>query len=99
MSTERSKTDTIPTDPFETGAYLTDGNALFNVVGELPHEPSLRLIEDCRTLEILMVHVDGLNASHVRKVQPLGAATRERARTRAASTPKRASGKRAGVGR
>ncbi|MCL2769430.1 MAG: hypothetical protein FWD42_04885 [Solirubrobacterales bacterium] len=55
-------------DPLGPGAYLTDGNALFSVVGELPHEPSLRLIEDCRTLEILMVHVDDLQAPTVRHV-------------------------------
>lgn len=55
-------------DPLGPGAYLTDGNALFSVVGELPHEPSLRLIEDCRTLEILMVHVDDLQAPAVRRV-------------------------------
>lgn len=58
-------------DPFAPGVYLTDGISLFNVVGRLPHEPSLRLVEDCGTLEILMVHVDGLHAPGVRRVQAL----------------------------
>lgn len=56
-------------DPFSPGVYLTDGTSLFNIVGELPHEPSLRLVEDCSTLEILMVHVDGLRAPGVRRIE------------------------------
>lgn len=56
------------TDPFAPGVYLTDGSSLFNIVGELPHEPSLRLVEDCSTLEILMVHIDGLRAPGVRRI-------------------------------
>ncbi len=64
----------IPTDdPFAPGVYLTDGTSLFNIVGELPHEPSLRLVEDCTTLEILMIHVDGLSAPGVRRVRALDA--------------------------
>ena len=55
-------------DAFAPGVYLTDGNSLFNIVGELPHEPSLRLIEDCSTLEVLMIHVDGLRSPRVRRV-------------------------------
>ncbi len=61
-------------DPFTPGVYLTDGSSLFNIVGVLPHEPSLRLVEDCSTLEILMVHVDGLSAPGVRRVEALSAA-------------------------
>jgi hypothetical protein len=56
-------------NPFAPGVYLTDGSSLFHIVGELPHEPSLRLVEDCSTLEILMVHIDGLRAPGVRRVQ------------------------------
>lgn len=56
-------------DPFAPGVYLTDGSSLFNIVGELPHEPSLRLVEDCSTLEILMVHIDGLQGPGVRRVE------------------------------
>lgn len=59
-------------DPFAPGVYLTDGSSLFNIVGELPHEPSLRLVEDCSTLEILMVHVDGLRAPGVRRIDAEG---------------------------
>jgi hypothetical protein len=61
-------------DPFTPGVYLTDGSSLFNIVGVLPHEPSLRLVEDCSTLEILMVHVDGLSAPGVRRVEAFTAA-------------------------
>jgi hypothetical protein len=61
-------------DRFTPGVYLTDGSSLFNVVGVLPHEPLLRLVEDCSTLEILMVHVDGLSAPGVRQVEALTAA-------------------------
>jgi hypothetical protein len=56
-------------DEFAPGVYLTDGSSLFNIVGELPHEPSLRLVEDCSTLEVLMIHVDGLRSPRVRRVQ------------------------------
>jgi hypothetical protein len=52
------------------GAYLTDGNALFNVIGELPDEPALRLLEDCRTFEVLVVHVNDLRSPSVREVRP-----------------------------
>jgi hypothetical protein len=68
MSMPRRRAHRDRPDPLGPGAYLTDGNALFSVVGELPHEPSLRLIEDCRTLEILMVHIDDLKAPAVRHV-------------------------------
>jgi hypothetical protein len=70
---EMSKTEkprsTENDDAFAPGVYLTDGSSLFNVVGELPHEPSLRLIEDCSTLEVLMIHVDGLRSPRVRLVR------------------------------
>lgn len=45
-------------DPFAVGSYLTRDGALLGIVGELPQEPSLRLVEDCRTLEITVVSVD-----------------------------------------
>ncbi len=66
-------------DPFAPGVYLTDGSSLFNIVGELPHEPSLRLVEDCTTLEILMIHVDGLSAPGVRRVRAQDAEETQRA--------------------
>jgi hypothetical protein len=69
MSRKRTPLSTQSDDPFAPGVYLTDGSSLFNIVGELPHEPSLRLVEDCSTLEILMVHIDGLRAPGVRRVQ------------------------------
>jgi hypothetical protein len=55
-------------DPFAVGSYVTDGDALLGIVGDLPQEPSLRLVEDCRTLEITVVSVDMLRA---KGVQPL----------------------------
>lgn len=54
----------------EVGVYLTDGESLFCIVDVLPQEPNLRLIEDCSTLEILIVHIDGLRAPDIRRVQP-----------------------------
>lgn len=68
MSRKRTSLS-VQDNPFAPGVYLTDGSSLFNIVGELPHEPLLRLVEDCSTLEILMVHVDGLRAPGVRRVQ------------------------------
>lgn len=68
MSYKRAKPYADPADPLAPGVYVTDGTSLFNIVGELPHEPSLRLVEDCSTLEILMVHVDGLRSPGVRRV-------------------------------
>lgn len=65
---------TDPDEAFAPGVYLTDGNSLFNIVGELPHEPSLRLVEDCSTLEVLMIHVDGLRSPRVRRVHVAQAA-------------------------
>lgn len=50
------------------GAYLTDGRALFSVVGELPEEPALCVLEDCSTLEMLVVHVEDLREPRVREV-------------------------------
>jgi len=49
-------------DPFAVGSYLTADGALLGIVGELPQEPSLRLVEDCRTLEITLVSVEALRA-------------------------------------
>jgi hypothetical protein len=59
-----------PLDPFAVGSYLVDGKLLLGVVGELPQEPSLRLVENCRTLEVSVVSVDALRA---RGVQPVAA--------------------------
>lgn len=49
-------------DPFAVGAYLTADGALYSVVGELPQDPTLRLVEDCRTLEVALVSVEALRA-------------------------------------
>ena len=55
-------------DAFPVGTYLTDGTALLGVVGELPQEPSLRLVENCRTLEVMVLTVDTLRERGVRRV-------------------------------
>jgi len=55
-------------DAFAVGSYVTDGEALLGIVGDLPQEPSLRLVEDCRTLEITVVSVDMLRAKGVQPV-------------------------------
>jgi hypothetical protein len=33
-------------DPFAVGSYLTDGTTLLGIVGELPQDRSLRLVEN-----------------------------------------------------
>jgi hypothetical protein len=69
MNAPRSSTAYAePPDLVKPGVYLTDGSALFSVLGELPDEPSLCLLEDCRTLEVLVVHVDHLRGAEVREV-------------------------------
>lgn len=73
MQRKQTAPATCQDDRFAPGVYLTDGTSLFNIVGELPHEPSLRLVEDCSTLEILMVHIDGLSAPGVREVRTVAA--------------------------
>ncbi len=47
-------------DPFTVGSYLTRDGALLGIVGELPQEPVLLLVEDCHTLEITVVSADVL---------------------------------------
>jgi len=55
-------------DPFPVGSYLTDGAALLGVVGQLPQEPSLRLVEDCKTLEVTVLTVETLRERGVQRV-------------------------------
>jgi hypothetical protein len=55
-------------DAFCPGAYLTDGISLYGVVSELPQAPSLRLVEDCRTLDVLIMTVDELIAADLEPV-------------------------------
>lgn len=55
-------------DPFAVGSYLTADGALIGIVGDLPQEPSLRLVEDCRTLEITLVSVETLRAQGAQPV-------------------------------
>ncbi len=55
-------------DPFAVGSYLTARGALLGIVGELPQQPSLRLVEDCRTLEITLVSVEALLAQGAQPV-------------------------------
>lgn len=74
MSENEELLFTDPDEAFAPGVYLTDGNSLFNIVGQLPYEPSLRLVEDCSTLEVLMIHVDGLRSPRVRRVHAAQAA-------------------------
>jgi len=55
-------------DPFAVGSYVVVEGALLGIVGELPQEPSLRLVEDCRTLEVTVVLLELLRE---RGVQPV----------------------------
>lgn len=59
-------------DPFPVGSYLTNGGSLIGVVGVLPQEPSLRLVEDCQTLEITVVSVQDLHDAGVEPVARTG---------------------------
>ena len=70
MLTRRIPAQTPSDDPFPVGAYLTNGGSLISVVGDLPQEPSLRLVEDCQTLEITVVSVDDLRDAGVWPVEP-----------------------------
>jgi hypothetical protein len=53
---------------FSPGTYLTDGISLYGVVSHLPQAPSLRLVEDCRTLDVLIMTVDELIAADLEPV-------------------------------
>jgi len=53
---------------FSPGTYLTDGISLYGVVGQLRQAPSLRLVEDCRTLDVLIMSVDELVAADLEPV-------------------------------
>ncbi len=57
-----------PPDRYSTGTYLTDGISLYGVVGQLPQAPSLRLVEDCRTLDVLIMSVEDLVAADLEPV-------------------------------
>jgi hypothetical protein len=55
---------------FTPGTYVTDGMALFNVLGPQPDEPSLHMLEDCSTMDIIIVHAEDLLRTGVREVHP-----------------------------
>ena len=55
-------------DRFGSGAYLTDGHSLFRVLRGLPQEPTLRLLEDCRTLDLELVEIEELQAAGVKRI-------------------------------
>ena len=57
-------------DPFPAGSYLTNGGSLIGVLADLPQEPSLRLVEDCQTLEITVVSVQDLRDAGLWQVEP-----------------------------
>jgi hypothetical protein len=63
--------------PFPPGEYLTDGTALFAVVGELPQAPTLRLLEHCTTLSVMIVSVEDLRLAGMRPVSRAGNAVVE----------------------
>jgi hypothetical protein len=54
---------------FEVGSYLTDGGVLLSIVGDLPQNPTLRLVEDCRTLEVMVMTIRDLEVAGVRPVE------------------------------
>lgn len=66
----RAARRTIVHSRLAPGAYVTDGTALFSVLGTQPDEPSLHLLEDCVTMDILVVHQEDLLRPGVRQVLP-----------------------------
>lgn len=65
----KSTAQTSTATPFPMGEYLTDGTSLFAVVGELPQAPTLRLLEHCRTLDVMIVSVEDLRIAGMRPVR------------------------------
>lgn len=51
---------------------MTDGTALFGVLGARPEETSLYMLEDCLTMDLVVVHEEDLLRPGVREVRPAG---------------------------
>jgi hypothetical protein len=69
MRLQPSSSNAGPVDMYEVGSYLTDGGVLLSIVGDLPQDPTLRLVEDCRTLEVMVMTVHDLDVAGVRPVE------------------------------
>lgn len=67
---ERPAPQVVPDQPspFPRGAYFTDEISLYNIVGELAQAPTLRLVEDCNTLDVIVMTVEELYAAELRLV-------------------------------
>lgn len=68
MRSPQAETPAADAAPYAVGSYVTCDGALLGIVGALPQEPSLRLVEDCRTLEIMVLSVSDLRAAGVQQV-------------------------------
>jgi hypothetical protein len=77
----QSRTHAPHAVPFPTGQYLTDGTALFAVVGELPQAPTLRLVEHCSTLDVLIISIEDLRMAGMRPVRRMSDAAEHEATT------------------
>lgn len=65
---ESSSPPATPISMYEVGSYLTDGDALLSIVGDLPQSPTLRLVEDCHTLEVMVMTIHDLEVAGLRPV-------------------------------
>jgi len=67
---ERVRTlhDRDASSPADAGSYLTDGVNLYRELGPLDESPELVLLEDCRTLEVLLAGPEQVRA--LRRVSP-----------------------------
>ena len=52
---------------FAPGSYLTDGHRLLRIVGGVPDD-ALCAVEDCRSLELILIPVDELASLPLRPV-------------------------------
>ena len=71
---ESSSPTAQPAGMYDVGSYLTDGGVLLSIVGNLPQSPALRLVEDCRTLEVMIMTIRDLE---VAGLQPVDASYRQ----------------------
>jgi hypothetical protein len=73
-STRRSAARDAPSGP-EADRYLTDGINLYRVVDALRAAPGRVIVgvEDCHSLELILVRAEELRALGLRPVRPAGA--------------------------
>lgn len=74
VSTVDHDTDTpAPPAAAEGDHYLTDGHHLYRYLGVIDGSAAVVGLEDCRSLEIMLVAVDQLRGADLRTVTPAAA--------------------------